>query len=47
VRKLFLAATAATFALLVNAAEHSPALRTCGPEGGTDGGDGGGELSLG
>jgi hypothetical protein len=31
---------------LVNAAEHSPALRTCGPEGenggGDDGGDGGG-----
>jgi hypothetical protein len=26
---------------LVNAAEHSPALRVCGPEGG-DGGDGGG-----
>jgi len=29
---------------LVNAAEHSPALRVCGPEGGDDGGggDGGG-----
>ena len=29
---------------LVNAAEHSPALRLCGPEGGDDGGgdDGGG-----
>jgi hypothetical protein len=26
---------------LVNAAEHSPALRLCGPEGGGDGGDGG------
>ena len=26
---------------LVNAAEHSPALRLCGPEDGGDGGDGG------
>jgi hypothetical protein len=26
---------------LVNAAEHSPALRTCGPEGDDDGGDDG------
>jgi hypothetical protein len=26
---------------LVNAAEHSPALRLCGPEGGGDGGGGG------
>jgi hypothetical protein len=35
---------------LVNAAEHSPALRVCGPEGGDgggggDGGDGGGGIS--
>lgn len=27
---------------LVNAAEHSPALRTCAPEGDDDGGGGGG-----
>jgi hypothetical protein len=27
---------------LVNAAEHSPALRVCGPEGGDDGGGDGG-----
>jgi hypothetical protein len=30
---------------LVNAAERSPALRLCGPEGGTDGGGGGGEVA--
>jgi len=28
---------------LVNAAEHSPALRLCGPTDGGDGGDGGGD----
>ena len=30
---------------LVHAAERSPALRTCGPEGGGDGGDGGGPIT--
>ena len=32
---------------LVNAASHSPALRTCGPDDGGDGGDGGGDIGLG
>ncbi len=30
---------------LVNAAERSPALRLCGPEGGDGGGDGGGPVN--
>jgi hypothetical protein len=31
---------------LVNAAEHSPALRVCGPEGGDGGGDDGGPVNA-
>jgi hypothetical protein len=31
---------------LVNAAEHSPALRTCGPAGGDDGGDDDGPIVI-